>query len=168
MSIARGGKITQAIRTDENDSSIWSPQSTMAFNVQLLNSEVFEAVTGQAPPPTPVTMQSYTNAGLPFFKMYEEDSKVHGNFDKIKSIGQLDNKPDEHLVPRSIELDSNGRRITELPKKNNRTATPQYEAMKAVAYDPDMLLDPNGPLREFRTRADLVKGLTQMRINDFD
>jgi hypothetical protein len=63
------------------------------FNIQLLSADVFERVTGTAPPPSPVTAESYAAAGLPFFEIQGEQGQgVQGLFSDIKSIGQIDER----------------------------------------------------------------------------
>lgn len=151
MGIARGGRIKQAIFGDRNPSTIWHSAHTMAFNVQLLNSRVFESMIGHALPETPVTMETYAQAGYPFFSMYEEPSNVYGKFDKVQSIAELDGKPDPVVEPRIAQLDSSGRR-----------ATQEYEELKKIVDDDDGLLDPAGPLAEFRTTEDLRKELMEL------
>jgi len=151
MGIAKGGKIEQAIRTDKHLPSRWNPKHTMAFNVQLLNASVFEQVTGLPPPETPVNAEIYAAAGLPFFDMYEEQSNVSGDFDKVKSIGQIDKTKDNTVKPRLVAI----------------KAPPAYENLRTMVDDPDGLLDPVGPLREFRTVTDLRSDVERMSLNKF-
>lgn len=153
MGIAKGGKIEQAIRSDKYPASHWNPEHTMAFNVQLLNSNAFERVTGLPPPKTPVTARTYAAAGLPFFDMYEEQSNVRGDFSSVKSIGEIDKKKDDVVKPRLITIRSAGRQ-----------ASPAYMNLKTMVDDPDGLLDPIGPLREFRTITDLQEDVQRMSL----
>lgn len=128
----------------------------MAFNIQLLNASFFEQVTGLPPPETPVNAEIYAAAGLPFFDMYEEQSNVSGDFDKVKSIGQIDKTKDNTIKPRLVAIDS-----------PLRQAPPSYKNLKTMVDDPDGLLDPVGPLREFRTVTDLRSDVERMSLNKF-
>lgn len=153
LKIARGGQIKQAIHEDMYPCTLWHAAHTMAFNVQLLNSHVFEYVTGDAPPKTPVTVETYAQAGYPFFSIYEESSDVHGNFSKVKSVAELDGKTDAIVKPHVVQLAASGRR-----------ATQEYEELKKIVEDESGLLDPAGPLTTFRTVEDLRKEVKEMSI----
>lgn len=91
MSIAAGGKILQNIVKDKMGQE-WLPKSTTFFNVQVMNSAVYRSVTGRDPPTQPIGVDMYEQHGLPFFKMYEEPSNVHGNFAMVKSVAELEEK----------------------------------------------------------------------------
>jgi hypothetical protein len=97
MAIAAGGKIVQEIVQDVSMASEWRNQAPITFNLQLLDAACFEAVTGQAPPPTPITAEVYHRYGLPFFNLPEEPSSIHGDFSSIKSLMTLEGKDEEHL-----------------------------------------------------------------------
>ncbi|KAF8475538.1 hypothetical protein BDZ91DRAFT_817255 [Kalaharituber pfeilii] len=91
MGLAAGGKINQNIRDDKNPPHIWDPDRTKLINIQFINSARFEEVTGLLIPPTPISVQTYAAQGLPFFQFFNEESSVIcGDFDKVKSISQLD------------------------------------------------------------------------------
>jgi hypothetical protein len=91
MSLAAGGLIKQSINADPYPASIWDVESTILFNVQLLNSESFMAVTGRAPPSSPVDAKTYQQHGYPFFDIWNEElSGVKGNFAVVKSVGEMD------------------------------------------------------------------------------
>jgi len=156
MALAKGGKIKQAVNRDTYPDSIWRKDTTIAFNVQLLNSLAFTAVTGNLVPPTPVDMTTYTNHGYPFFEMWEEPSAVSGDFQSAKTVTELDGKPDAHVEPlRIVHLDSTGKHLPHGADPNKATT---------VVNDPDGLLDPSGPLRPVRTKYDLVCDLTKTRV----
>jgi len=155
MALAKGGKIKQAVKYDYHKNDNWRKDTTISFNVQLLNSLAFTAVTGKPPPPTPVSMSTYTSYGYPFFKMWEEPSATSGDFDVVKTVSELDGQSDTFIEPpRLVHLDATGTRVV--------VGSDLCEAT-AVVDDPDGLLDPSGPLRPVRTRHDLVCDLTKTR-----
>jgi hypothetical protein len=91
MSLAAGGLIKQSINADPYPASIWDPESTIMFNVQLLNSESFMAITGRAPPSSPIDAKTYQQYGYPFFDIWNEElSGVKGDFEVVKSVGEID------------------------------------------------------------------------------
>ena len=120
MSLGVGGLIKQSILRDPHPSSAWDSDNTAMFNIQLLSADVFERVTGMAPPPSPVTAETYAAAGLPFFEIQgEKESGVKGQFSDVKSAGQLDLENgvsdryglDKELAFPTVQLDNTGQRV---------------------------------------------------------
>jgi hypothetical protein len=96
MGISSGGRLCQQILpdTDIHRPSRWNKSATSMISVQVLNSVAFEAITGMLTPPTPVTLQSYLSAGIPFFNSYigGQAAQTSGatNFHAIKSVSEID------------------------------------------------------------------------------
>ncbi|KAK0106277.1 hypothetical protein ONS96_003917 [Cadophora gregata f. sp. sojae] len=90
MSIAAGGLIKQSIAEDIYPAEDWDTENSIIANVQLINSAVFESFTGLKPPPTPITAATYAKTGFPYFSIYEEPTGIHGKFEGLKSVGELD------------------------------------------------------------------------------
>jgi hypothetical protein len=117
MSLGVGGLIKQSILRDPHPSSAWDNDNTAMFNIQLLSANVFERVTGTAPPPSPVMAESYAAAGLPFFEIQGEQGQgVQGLFSAIKSVGQIDEENgvgglEKELAFPIVELDKTGQRV---------------------------------------------------------
>lgn len=162
LSLAKGGQIKQSIQPDLYNPAIWHPSHTLAFNLHLINSELFPSITGAAAPPTPITALTYAAAGLPFYDMKEEQSPIHGgaNFASVKSIAEIENRVDEEMDIESklVQLDSKGR----------QTAKAAYEDLKKATHDPDGLLDPKGPMAEFRTLSDLDEDVARLSLKVAD
>jgi hypothetical protein len=74
LSIAPGGNIVQHIEPDKSDPCIWDVANSKILNVQLIDSRTFRLVTGMDAPPTPITPDTYMQMGLPFYKLWREDS----------------------------------------------------------------------------------------------
>ncbi|KAI1087067.1 hypothetical protein F5B19DRAFT_91845 [Rostrohypoxylon terebratum] len=152
MGIAMSGKIAQAIYPDHERRSNWLKDCTMTISVQILDSATFRQVTGEDPPPSPVDAFKYAEAGFPFFKLWEDPSSVAGGFEAAKSVNQIEQDrglaqgSEASVYPRTVELNS----------PRDITSPNQY---KNPISDPDSLLNPDGPLREFRTLADMLRDL---------
>ena len=61
--------------------------------VHIVNSELWRDITGEAAPPTPVTARSYSQAGLPWFALYDEHAATVSPttaLSGVKSVKQLD------------------------------------------------------------------------------
>ena len=89
MGFAAGGLIKQVIQRDDYKPDTWDSSSTTTFNVQILNADIGKKVTGEAPPECPIDAKTYMDLGLPFFKIPEEPSTIHGAFNKVKSVAHF-------------------------------------------------------------------------------
>ncbi len=148
MGIAAGGKIKQAIVCDHWPTNIWHKKATIAFNVHLLNAQVFETVTGMAAPETPVTMKVYEESGLPFYELYEEPSNIHGAFKNVKSIGEIDGVEDRNYATPTKIINP------EAAHKENAKTT----------RSPEDISNPAGPLREFRSVSEIEQEVRDMTM----
>jgi hypothetical protein len=132
----------QRIYTSKGTTNIyisdWLPGRTTVFNAQILNSAAYQVVTGEAPPMQPITANMYATKGFPFFKMYEEPSGISGNFGAVKSIAEIDKKKEDTVNPEIVSISSRGG-----------------------------LLNPLGPLREFRTVRDLKREYENCHVATF-
>lgn len=91
MGLAAGGLIKQTILPDHSDPTIWDSDNGIIFNVQILNSTHFKAVTGIAPLGTPVTSKTYATYNLPYYDIYnEKPSGISGNFSGVDSVATKD------------------------------------------------------------------------------
>ncbi|KAF2443479.1 ubiquitin-domain-containing protein [Karstenula rhodostoma CBS 690.94] len=144
MNIAAGGKIKQVIHKDTYENEWLSDQSTV-FNVQILNSAAYQAVTGNPPPSKPISAQTYAKNGMPFFAMYEEPSGISGAFSMVKSVAQIDGVKDKNVKLPIRHIGEDGNRATQ-----------------AVG-----IVNPKGPMREFRTERDLKKEYSGYHVANF-
>ena len=93
MGLAAGGSIKQKIITAQYGADSWDSETATPVCIHIVNSEVFQAITGLEPPESPITAYSYEKRGLPWFRKYEESTpglpgaKV---FRFIKSVLQID------------------------------------------------------------------------------
>jgi hypothetical protein len=89
MGIAPGGTIEQKIYPDPYGLGVWDQDNWGCSVVHILNSEQFQAVTGQRPPMTSISAQDYTERGFPWFKLYdegEEDLAPSESLGGLKSV----------------------------------------------------------------------------------
>jgi hypothetical protein len=116
----------------------WLPGRTTVFNAQVLNSAAYCSVTGVAPPTEPIDAATYARNGLPFFKMYEEPSGIHGKFSAVKSVTAIDKTKEKGVEPRTVRISS------------------------SVG-----IINCNGPLSRFRTARDLEKEYSGYHVAQF-
>jgi hypothetical protein len=93
MGLAGGGKIDQKIYPDPHGIETWDETNFGRVFVHIVNNMMWREITGEEPPPTPVTARSYTDAGYPWFKLYDEeqgDLPASPTLAGVKSVAQMD------------------------------------------------------------------------------
>lgn len=100
MGIAPGGKISQKIYPDPYGISVWDSSHPARLSVFILNSLQYQSVTGEDPPPTPISAQTYTEYGFPWFALYDEglgslpESEILKNLKSLRQMAQENTLPD--------------------------------------------------------------------------
>ena len=110
MGVARGGSIKQQILRDHYGVESWDESAKRMLSIRIVNSAVFEEITGKPPPSTPVTIESYQQSGMPWFDLYDESAESVAppkKFSFLKSIAAIANLrgksvPEDHA---SIEIE---------------------------------------------------------------
>jgi len=93
MGVAAGGQIDQKIYNDTYGANTWDTKRGVRCFLHLLNSAEFKKVTDEDPPECPISARSYTDAGLPWFKVYDEhkaDVPASQELASVKSIKQME------------------------------------------------------------------------------
>lgn len=93
MGLAAGGRMDQKIYPDSYGVPTWDQGAGARVFVHLVNSELWREITGEAPPPSPVTARSYAEAGLPWFDLYDEAAATiapTSTLAGVKSVKQID------------------------------------------------------------------------------
>lgn len=73
MGLGAGGQIEQKIYPDPYGVETWDEAAWAEAFVHVLPAEHVRAITGEEPPPSPVTPQLYTSLGLPWFRLPDEE-----------------------------------------------------------------------------------------------
>lgn len=160
FALAAGGKIKQNIRNDFYNPKKWIKDLTFTIPVHILNSAAFQHVTGALPPPSPINAETYASAGLPFFDLTgEEPSQISDasmyNGSNLKSVNEIQQArglatgPDDVVRPNTVWLLGLGTKIW-------------ADGDVLHIDDPDSLLNPAGPRREFRSCAGLEEELRRL------
>ncbi len=93
MGLAAGGKMKQKIYPDPHGIDTWDETNYGRVYVHIVNSMMYREITGNEPPATPVTARSYTDAGLPWFDLYDEkmgDITAPDVLTNVKSVKDMD------------------------------------------------------------------------------
>ena len=93
MGLGAGGRMRQEIYPDEHGVDTWDPDNYGRVDVHIVNNMVFRDITGLEPPPTQIAARTYTERGLPWFDLYDEDKGDLSPSDelaKVKSVKEMD------------------------------------------------------------------------------
>jgi hypothetical protein len=95
MGLGAGGKMKQEIYPDEYGIDTWDTDRSGRVFVHIANSMVWRDITGEAPPPTPISASLYTEYGFPWFDLYDEgkgDIKGSDVLGSVKTVKELDDE----------------------------------------------------------------------------
>lgn len=95
MGIAAGGKIKQQIFQDTYGIESWDFNRRRVLRIHMVNSIAYKFITGYDPPSSPVSVEQYQKAKIPWFSHYDETAqsvKSAGIFSKILGVGAIDKR----------------------------------------------------------------------------
>ena len=122
MGLAAGGKMKQKIYPDPHGLDTWDQNKFGRIYVHIVNSLMYREITGQEPPATPVTAKLYTQYGLPWFDLYDDqmgDNSAPADLKKVKTVKEMDKEKgftpqqdDESIIVQEdkiikLDIDSN-------------------------------------------------------------
>jgi hypothetical protein len=93
MGLGAGGRMRQQIYPDCYGIDTWDTGSVSTVHVRIANSMMWREITGEEPPSTPVSARTYTEYGLPWFELYDEDRgdvAPSAELAGVKSIKDID------------------------------------------------------------------------------
>lgn len=117
MGLGAGGRMRQKIYPDPHGPGTWDESNAHRVFVHIANSETWREITGEAPPPTPVSAATYTNYGYPWFDLYDEDaddlapSEILG---KVESVKEIEGKKGLPADPGDEPVDVPGGQVKKL------------------------------------------------------
>lgn len=92
MAIAAGGSIKQKIVADTYGVDTWDPDRKRLVTIHMVNSEAYQRITGEKPPPSPISKEDYKYHGIPWYSYYDETSpklKAANAFRRIIGISAI-------------------------------------------------------------------------------
>jgi hypothetical protein len=101
MGLAPGGRMKQDITKDPYGLNEWDPSARSRCFVHLLNTLMWEAVTGGKPPLPAPTAKTYKEQGLPWFDHYGEGPALAGGeaLKRLRSVIQISKQKGEPALP---------------------------------------------------------------------
>lgn len=114
MGIAAGGQIKQQIYPDIFGAESWDSNRRKTLTIHMVNSVAYKAITGNEPPPSPITIEQYQKFGIPWFSHYDESIPKVATpsiFKRILSVGAIEKRrgissppqPLFHVSPEHIQ-----------------------------------------------------------------
>jgi len=104
MGLAAGGRMKQKIYPDPHGLDTWDTENYGSVYVHIVNSMMYREITGKEPPPTPVSAKTYTEHGLPWFDIYDEEMGHIAPpevLKEVKSVKEIDKE--KGLAPQPQE-----------------------------------------------------------------
>jgi hypothetical protein len=88
--VGAGGRMQQKLYPDEHGLDAWDAARAAEVRVRIVNSARWAEITGEAPPPSPVTAAAYREFGLPWFALYDEDRRTLARPDALAGVRSMD------------------------------------------------------------------------------
>jgi hypothetical protein len=125
MGLAAGGKVKQNLYPDPYGIDTWDEENYGRIFVHIVNSMMYREITGNEPPPTPVTARMYAEYGLPWFDVYDDampDLSASAVLSEVKTVKEIDKEkgftpqqddgtvsiPEENTTHFKLDLDDAG------------------------------------------------------------
>ena len=108
----------QKIYPDPHGVATWDPDNLGRVSVYIVNSEQYQDMTGSPPPSSPISAETYTEWGLPWFDLYDEDLGDVAAPDRLKGVRSVDD------IQRARNEQLPDTRSIEVPERQIKKLTP--------------------------------------------
>ena len=106
MGVAMGGRIKQTIMEDEGR-GVWNWDATRTVNIQIISSVAFQAVTGLAPPISPICLPECLSQSIPATPEPAQSRELALHPDRLSTVKSVNDLDWEHGTSVSMTLDGN-------------------------------------------------------------
>lgn len=96
MGLAAGGSMVQKIYPDPHGLDTWNEKQSGRMFIHIVNSEMYEQITGERPPKSPITAHDYLIRNYPWFKVWDEEFKDVSASSTLKGVKTVSEKDKEH------------------------------------------------------------------------
>jgi len=90
MGLGAGGQISQTIYADPYGIETWDEAACTELFIHIVSPRTWYAMTGEPPPPTPISFRAYQAAGLPWFQIYDEEQAGIAPSPELKHVRSVD------------------------------------------------------------------------------
>lgn len=109
MGLAAGGQMKQKIYPDPHGLETWDLGASTRVFVHIVSSDQWQDITGEAPPPSPVSARTYAEHGLPWFELYDEHAPTvapSATLAGVKSVAAIDAQKSTHPLQDDASVDA--------------------------------------------------------------
>ncbi len=102
MGLGAGGRMRQEVYTDDSPLSDYDEDRSWRVFVHLCSAAQWTAITGEAPPPTPIDREAYVRSGLPWYDYYDadhDDLAAGQALRTVRTVGEVLGDDDEPFTP---------------------------------------------------------------------
>ncbi len=99
MGLAAGGQMQQKIYPDPYGLDTWDVSTAGRLNVYIANSQQYTQITGDPPPPSPVSARTYTEYGFPWFALYDEALEALPATEALAGVQTVRQIDEERAIP---------------------------------------------------------------------
>lgn len=91
LGLGSGGMMEQEIYDDDHTIEDYDLDNPMIAFVHLCNTDQWKTITGEEPPPTPISASTYTKYGYPWFEYYTDSPGINGSatLAGVKTVNQV-------------------------------------------------------------------------------
>jgi hypothetical protein len=120
MGLAPGGRMKQDVVEDPYGLDEWDRSTRSRCFVHLLNTLMWQAVTGEKPPLPPPIAATYAKHRLPWFDYYGEGAALEGGeaLTRLRSVIQMSKQKGEPAVPENDGF--SGERVVRIGPRRGR------------------------------------------------
>jgi len=86
LGVAVGGRMTQKIYPDPYGVDTWDQDNYGSVFIHIVSSKQYRELIGKEPPTSPVSVKTYIESGLPWFKLYDE---AEGDVEPSSKMAQV-------------------------------------------------------------------------------
>ena len=87
--LGAGGKIVQKIVRDRLPADAYDYENGVRVHITILSPDAFSRLTGYPQLSSPVSMKTYVEAGIPWFKLYDEGIPTANNVSSTHALGNV-------------------------------------------------------------------------------
>ncbi|GJE93519.1 ubiquitin-domain-containing protein [Phanerochaete sordida] len=100
---AAGGKIAQKIVRDRLPATAYNFDAGCRLHISVLSPGALARLTGEPPIPTPISIETYLEAGLPWFDLYDEGIPSANNVSAAHPLAAV--KSLQHMLAERADAD---------------------------------------------------------------
>ncbi|MEH3155414.1 MAG: hypothetical protein PGN29_08705 [Gordonia paraffinivorans] len=101
MGLGTGGSITQSVATPVEPHDNWDLTAGLSTFVRTVNTEQWQAITGEPPHTPPLTIEEYRAHGFPWFERYDDTlaRQGAGSLASVSTVRQVGNEKGHAALP---------------------------------------------------------------------